>query len=374
MSTGSLTRASLALLLLASCKRSGEADASAGDAAQPTISAQVVTVRAQPFTETVGAIGVVAPRAGHTAALGAPAQARIARVLVSAGQHIAAGQPLVELDQAPFEAAARSAESAVGAAQASYSRTARLASEGIAPRKDVETAAADLARARAELVTARRNAQLAVLRSPISGVVTRMSAALGATVDPAQPLVEIADQSALDILLSTTPTDAARMRPGARVTLSAGQSASGEPLGIGTVVDISGTVDTSSRSVSVRAQAPTTRRRLRIGETVFGQIAVGTNPSALVVPNAALVPSGEGFQLFVVDAKGIAHARPVTVGGRTDSLAEITTGLAAGERVAAEGAYGVQDSAKVVPLERVSGAESAGSKTVAETSSAPVKP
>ena len=372
MSTSARAGASLALMLLASCHRGGEADAGA-DSAQPTVSVVVVTVLAQPFTETIGAIGVVAPRAGHTAALGAPAQARIARVLVSAGQHIAAGQPLIELDQAPFQAAARSAESAVGAAQANYSRTARLASDGIAPRKDVETAAADLARARADLVTARRNAHLAVLRSPISGVITRMNASLGATADPTQPLVEIADQSALDILLSTTPTNAARMRPGAKVALSAGQSATGEPLGTGTVVDVSGTVDTSSRSVTVRAQAPTTRRRLRIGETVFGQIAVATNPSALVVPNAALVPSGDGFQLFVVDGKGIAHARPVTVGGRTDSLAEITNGLAAGERVAADGAYGVQDSANVVPVQPVPGAASAGGREVPGTSTAPEK-
>jgi hypothetical protein len=43
----------------------------------------------------------------------------------------------------------------------------------------------------------------------------------------------------------------------------------------------------------------------------------------------------------------MAHTRPVTVGGRTDKVAEIREGVSAGERVVTEGAYGVQDSARV---------------------------
>lgn len=338
----------LALTIIAACGKGTEGNAG-GDVAA-VVPAQTITVSTQPFTETIGAIGMVAPRAGHVAALSAPVQARIASVLVATGQHVQAGQPLVALDQAPLQAALRSADAAVTAAQQAYDRTSRLASEGIAPRKDVESAAADLARARADVVSAQRNASLATLRSPIAGVVTRMTASLGATADPAQPLVEVADQSAVDILLGTTPANAAQMRPGAKVTITGGQSASGEALGIGSVVDVGGTVDTATRSVSVRVQAPTTRRPLRIGETIFGQVAVTTHPAAVVVPNEALVPAGDGYQVFVVDASGMAHARPVSVGARTDKLSEITQGLSAGERIVVHGAYGVQDSARVVPL------------------------
>jgi len=211
-------------------------------------------------------------------------------------------------------------------------------------------AAADLARARAEAAAARRGAELSILHSPINGVVTRLNAAMGASVDPSQVLIEIADPTALDVLFSVTPTDAGRIHPGARVTLSAGQDAAGEPLGVGAVVDVAGTVDSLTRSVAVRVQAPTTRRPMRIGETVYGLIAVAVNPAAIVVPIEALVPEGDGFKVFVVDASGMAHEREVTVGGRTDKVAEITDGLAAGERVATQGAYGLEDSVKVVPL------------------------
>lgn len=326
-----------------------EAKAAEGGAA---VSARIAVVSTQSFTEMLGTIGTVVPRAGHLATLSAPAPGRIANVLVTTGSHVTRGQALIELETGLFRAAAQSAEAALVAAQQSHDRTQRLANEGIAPRKDVETASAELAKARVDVATARRNEQLATLRSPIAGVVTRMSASLGATADPSQALVEIADPSSLDVLLSATPSDAARIRPGARVQLSAGQSAKGESLGIGTVVDVGGTVDTATRSVAVRVQAPTTRRPLRISETVFGQIALTTHASAIVVPSEALVPEGDGYKVFVVDAGGRAHAREVKVGGRSDAVAEITEGLVAGERIVTYGAFGMEDSVKVVQMDR----------------------
>ena len=69
----------------------------------------------------------------------------------------------------------------------------------------------------------------------------------------------------------------------------------------------------------------------------------------MAVPLESLVPEGDGFKVFVVDSAGIAHGRPVTVGARTETLAEITAGLSGGETVVTYGAFGVEDSAKIVP-------------------------
>ena len=318
--------------------------------AKPTVGANTIVVAPQAFTETIGAIGNVVTRAGHTATLSAPNAGRVSDVLVTTGQPVQKDEVLVRMELAPFTAALQSAHAALRAAEQANERQQRLAQEGIAPRKDAEQAAADLARARADAQAARRSEQLSVLRAPIAGVVTRMNATIGGSVDPTQPLVEIADPSALDIIMNVTPTDAGRIRPGAKVTLTAGQSASGEPLGVGTVVDIATTVDSVNRGVAVRVQAPTARRRLRIGETVFGEIALGTVPDAIVLPLDALVPEGEGFTVFVVDANGIAHSRDVKIGPKTASAVEIVEGVKAGERVVTTGAYGVTDSAKVVPM------------------------
>ena len=325
------------------CRSGGDSDA------DPNALVRVRTAIAviQPFAEVVSAIGTVSARSGHLASLSAPAPARIAVVYVSQGQKVGAGTPLVAFEQAPFVAAAQSAEAALTAAQRNYERALRLADAGILPRKDADQAATELAQARAAASIARRAAQLATLRSPISGVVTKLNAPLGASVDPSQPVVEVADLGALDIIFNVSPSDAARIAPGAAVTLSAGESARGEPLGVGHIIDVGGTVDSSTRSVAVRAQAPPTARALRIGETIFGQIATAVHPRAIVIPVAALVPDGDGFKVFVVTAGNIARERKVQVGRRTDASAEIVSGLAAGETVVTEGAYGLEDSVKV---------------------------
>ncbi len=334
----------LVLLVVASaCRRSdSESEASA------LVQVKTATVNIAPFADIVSAIGTVSARAGHIASLSAPAPARIAVVYVSQGQKVSAGSALVAFEQAPFVAARQSAEAALTAAERNYDRARRLAEAGIIPRKDADQAATELAQAQAAAALARRAAQLAVLRAPISGIVTRLNAPLGASVDVNQPIVEVADLSALDIIFNVSPSDAARIAPGASVTLSAGESAKGEPLGVGRIIDVGGTVDSATRSVAVRAQAPPTARPLRIGETIFGQISTGVHPRAIVIPVAALVPDGEGYKVFVVTSGNVARARKVTVGRRSESTAEILSGLAQGEQVVTEGAYGLEDSVKVV--------------------------
>ena len=346
-----LRYAALALLIAAAACKGGAA-AGETETQQAVVGVQTAPVTRGPFIETLGALGSVQPRPGHVAALAAPQPARITHVYVAAGQHVRQGEPLVELDQTPFRAATQAAEATLVAAEKANDRQQRLATEGIVPRKDADQAAADVAKARGDAANARRAEQLSVVRSPLGGVVTRMTAVLGATADVAQPLVEVADPAALDILLSVTPNDAGRMRVGSKVSLTAGQNATGEALGVGSVVDIGGSVDTSSRSVNVRVQAPTTRRPLRISETVFGQIAVSTHPNAITVPLEALVPDGEDFKVFVVDSAGTAHERKVSVGGRTDKVAEITQGLTGNERVVTYGAYGISHSARVIPAKK----------------------
>jgi membrane fusion protein (multidrug efflux system) len=334
--------ATVFLFLALACHKAGS-----GEAAGALVQVRTATAALAPFAESVSAIGTVSARSGHIASLSAPAAARIATIYVSPGQKVKAGAPLVAFEQSAFRAAAVSAEATLTAAQKNYDRAHRLADAGIVPRKDADQAATELAQADAAAMIARRNAQLAVLRAPISGVVTKLNASLGASVDVGTPLVEVADLAALDIIFNVTPSDAARIAPGAAVTLSAGENASGEPLGVGRIADIGGTVDSVTRSVSVRALAPPTARPLRIGETIFGQIATAVHPRAIVIPVSALVPEGDGYKVFVVGAANIARERKVGVGRRTETTAEITSGLAPGETVVTEGAYGLEDSVKV---------------------------
>ena len=335
-------------LLLAACARKAADEGDTGEkASPPVVAASTIKASVEPFTHTLSAIGSVVARPGRYAALSAPSPTRVARVYVTEGQRVSVGTPLVRFEQVGFDAAASGAQAALTAAQLAYDRAERLSREGIVPRKDVEQAAAELGAARSAAVTARRAQQLSVLRSPVNGVVTRLSAALGASVDAGQTLVEVADPTAFDVVLSLGPTEAAEVHQGARVSLSAGERSGGESIGAGTVATVSAAVDSGSRSVSVRVTVTTPRRALRLGESVYGEIAVETHPNAVVVPAEALVPDEDGYKVFVVDARGTAIGREVEIGGRTATKVEITKGLSGGETVVTKGAFGLEDSATV---------------------------
>lgn len=323
------------------CHGGASADESASTAA--TVAAQTAPATAQPFARIVRAIGTVTPRPGRFAELAAPGPTRVAGIFVAAGQRVREGDSLVAFERAPFDATAQSAATALDAAQRNYARAVRLVQAGILPQKDSDQAASELAQAQVAAVTARRNQQLATLRAPLTGVVTRMAAVLGASVDASQPLVQIADPAALDIVCNVSPADAAELHEGDSVSLS-------DPLAAGVVTSVAAAVDSVSRAVAVRVHVRRPERALRIGEAVVARIVTAIVPRAVTVPVAALVPApeGEGFQVFVVDSGSVAHARPVTVGGRSESTVEILSGLRAGEVVVTSGAYGVADGARIV--------------------------
>jgi RND family efflux transporter MFP subunit len=341
----------MALPSLAGCGQPDDA-AKPGEAPPPAVAASIDTVEASPFSDMVDGVGVVSARVGHIASLSAPAPTRVTAVRVRIGDRVKRGDILVSLESIAFDADAASAEAALATAEQAAARARRLVDAGVAPRKELELATAELAAARAAAVNARRAQQLAQLRSPIDGVVTRLSAVLGASVDAGQQLIEVADPQTLDMQLMLSPAAAAGVRPGQRVVLRDGPSGEAAAVGTGRVADISAVVDSSTRAVSVRVTIAEHTRPLRIGESLFGEIVTATHPDAIVIPDNALVPTGEGFQVFVVDSAGQARARAVTIGGRSGHAVWITEGVKAGDAIVTTGAYGMDDGAHVVTATR----------------------
>ena len=303
------------------------------------------------FPQTINAIGTVGARPGRYAALAPPGPTRVAHIYVVAGQRVAKGDALIAFERAPFDAAAQSAAATLANAERAYARAQRLVQAGILPTKDADQAAADLAVAQSAAVTARRAQELATLSAPLAGVVTRMSAVLGQSVDASQTLVEVADPTALDVVFNVSPAEAAQIRVGDTLSLKSGEGARAEDLGSADVTSVAVAIDSTPRAVAVRARVVSNSRgggrALSIGESVAGRIVTRVHANAVTVPIEALVPDGEGYRVYVVDSAGIAHARPVTLGARSETRAEIARGVAAGETVVTTGAYGVTDSVKV---------------------------
>lgn len=317
---------------------------------KPHVNASTGVVGSVAFRETISAIGTVVSRPGSIALLSAPAATRVSNVLVVGGQRVKKGAPLVEFERAPFEAREASAEAALQAAERAHQRAQRLVAEGIAARKDEEQASADLARARADAVQARREAQLSRLESPIDGIVTKMTAVMGASVDASQPVVEVADPSAVDIVVQVTPDQAAQLHVGASAAIRSGQGTDAEALGNATVQDVGGAVDADSRAVAVRLRGAGLKRALRIGESITAEVTVAEFAKATVVPVKALVPDGEGFKVFSVDENGIAHEVKVALGGRSNGMARVIDGIKAGQIIVVDGAFGMTDGGKIANI------------------------
>ncbi len=301
------------------------------------------------FSDVVDAVGLVTARPGGEASLAAPAPTRVDRILVAVGDHVAAGDVLLEFEATLFESALLSAESSRLAAEQAQVRAERLVAAGVAPRRELEQANAELEAARAAALAARRARQLSTLRSPIAGVVTRVSAVRGANVNEQQPLVDVADPDRVDVVLQLAPDAARRIRVGQPVELRQSAAAGALSIGAGRVADIAAVVDSATRSVAVRVAVAPKSGVMRLGESLFGSIVADVHHGAVVIPDQALVPHEEGFRVFVVDSAGVAHARDVTIGGRSGQGVWIREGVRRGETIVTAGAYGLDDGSVVVP-------------------------
>jgi len=330
----------------AACGRGGAPGK--GARAAPVVTAETAVAEVKPFPVLLDVLGGVAARPGGVAEIAAPGPSCVVRLYVAPGDVVRPGPALVELDRTVWLAELRRAEAARAAAQQAFDRARRLAAEGILPRKEAEKAAADLASATTALIDARHRLELSVLRTPIGGKVVRLDATLGAPVDAGRTLVEVVDPAALEIAFRVSPADAAAIAPGAPVRITFRQEPGRGIRGDARIVAVGQAVDSTTGGVEVRAALSRPTPTLRVGENLAGRIQLGVHPRAVVVPVDALVPTGTGtYQVFVVDAQGIAHATPVTVGGRTESEVEILSGLRGGETVVARGAYAVVDGARI---------------------------
>jgi membrane fusion protein (multidrug efflux system) len=317
--------------------------------AHPTVEVETAPVIAGPFPLTMSALGVVVPRPGSYASLGAPAPTRVSRVYVAAGDSVRPGDSLVAFERASFDADAERAAAVRAAAERANVRAQRLTAAGILPRKEADQAASDLAQAEAAYVAARRAQELATLVSPIRGVVATMTAVVHAPVDATQPLVEVVDPSALELKLTVSPGEAAQIHTGVAVLRSDSGGLTGAPA-LGVVIAVSPTVDSLGRGVEVRARLSPSLHPPRLGQSLAVELELAVHADAISVPADALVPEGDRFRVFVVDSAAVAHARPVILGSRSRGRVEVVSGLHPGETVVTTGAYGVEDGATVVRI------------------------
>jgi cobalt-zinc-cadmium efflux system membrane fusion protein len=280
---------------------------------------------------------------GAEAAVDAPLAGAVARVHVGPGDRVSAGSPLVTLrspDGAASRATADAASAAADAALAAERRDRTLFEQGWISQARLDMTAAEARRAEAELRAARARVGaygapgsngMTVVRSPIAGVVSRLSAAPGQVLhEEALQVAAVADPRRVELVFEAPPS--------AAVLLKVGDRLEGAIAGARAVAGVvPATAPASERGVViVRARADGDVPPA--GTVVSARIPVGAGTGAFVVPLDA-VQTLEGVQsVFVAEESGF-RARPVVTGRTSDGRIEILSGLTGSERIAGAGAF-----------------------------------
>ncbi len=317
----------------------------------------------------------------------APVAGTLQRLGLKAGDDVAQGQvvaTLAPLPPAPLDARARaeldarilaaeqrskSAHAAVAAAQAEHDnakaeherlqklpRGQLISQEAVDIARTAEVAAAarlesakfnelatlhDLEMTRAALVDDNEGANLSAmqLRSPVAGKVLRVHRESAGTAAPGEPLVEVGDPAALEVVADYLSRDAARIRAGMAVRL---ERWGGETALRGRVrlVEASGFTKISAlgveeQRVNVLIDIIDPReqwRSLGDGYRVEARVILSERVATLKAPAGAVFNTPQGPALFKI-VGGSAQLTLVSTGVRTGTEVEIVSGVQDGDVV-----------------------------------------
>jgi RND family efflux transporter MFP subunit len=345
----SLLAASAAMI--AGC-HGGESDLT--PRAVETMQARVVESHQQQLPVTVRSTGTVHSK--ETAVVSAQVMGRIQQVLVHEGDDVRAGQTLVVLDDAALRAQVEQAQAGVKAAesaQAAAQTNAALAAstldrykqlerrKSVSPQemdevsRRAEAAAAGLEAVRAQTDAARAQESGARtmlgythLVAPFAGVVTARMADPGTMASPGVPLLQVDQAAALQLQATVDESVIGAIHKGMKVQVAI---AGGESANPGAVAEIVPVADPSSHSFLVKIDLPTSSQT-RAGMYGTAEFANGAR-QAILIPRSAVAARGSLNCVYVIDGQGIAQLRTITLGAAEGSLAEVLSGISAGEKL-----------------------------------------
>jgi len=199
--------------------------------------------------------------------------------------------------------------------------------------------------AEATLERARLRYEDATVEAPISGVISKKYVDQGSYVNASTPLVKIINIEHVEVQGGVAGKYFPVLRPGqteVRVEVDAYPQ---ESL-TGTVDRVQPELDPVTRTAWVTVRIPNPGRRLKPGMFARIQIVVNRKDDAVIVPDAALIGSGNGYEVFVVN-DGRVKRRPVRIGMEEGDKNQVVEGLSAGELVVVRGHHLLEDGIEV---------------------------
>lgn len=295
------------------------------------------------------------------------------------GQQVQIGDPLFTIDQRPFQIALEVAKADVLRTKAQVSlqeseveRATPLARTGTLTGRELETRQANLAVARAQMLSAEatvRNAELnlewTVVRAPVAGRVSDRKVDVGNLVAGGQTtptlLTTIVSTDPIHFVFEISEADFLRY---ARLYLTGDRPSSREvsnPVRIKLADETrwsrSGRMNfvdnqLSSRSGTLRGRAVVDNKDELLQPGLFGRIQVfGGETDALLIPDPAIVSDQARKIVFTLGPDNVVRALPITLGGLEDGLRIVKSGLSPDTVVVIDGLANpmVRPGVKVVP-------------------------
>ena len=316
-----------------------------GDGPAPSALVSVAPARAGPVSRTVEAYGVIAGSPAASRIVSAARDVIVQAVLVTPGQPVAAGAPLVDVGDTPASGLAyRQAVDAAAFARRDLARVQRLYDQQLAANDQLLAAQKALADAQgalaAQAAAGGGHAHEAIV-SPIAGVVGQVSAARGQQIAAGGALVTVVANGGLIAQLGVEPNRIPQVSVGEPVRLISAL----DPM---VAVDshltvVARAVDPATHLIAVTA--PAQNPGLPLGAAVRGEVAVATS-QGLSVPAASVVYDEDGAHVFVVRA-GKARLVAVTPGPQAGDQIAVSGELHPGDPVVVTGAYQLQDAMAV---------------------------
>ena len=318
--------------------------ADAPEKPDPVVLVTTVPVRRGDVIDSLTAYGAIVPAPGAAVTVTRPFEIKVAQLLVTPGQRVAAGDPLIKFEPSP-ETRLRVdvARKASDAAARNLENVKRRSELGLATNTDLLAAQQAVEQAAAEVKSLgnRGAGNGGTIDAPKAGVVAVVHVQEGALVPAGQALVSVVAEGSLEAELGVELARSAQVHVGDGVKIV--PVSRREAVVDGKVRSVTRSVNPTTRMIPVMVSLQ--------GDLLLGEYVEATFPIAkhegLLVPRSAVLPESDQHVLFTVD-QGHAKRHVVKVGAETrDEVELIAADVHVGDRVITVGNYGCADGALV---------------------------
>lgn len=268
----------------------------------------------------------------------------VERVLVDEGQFVQRGQALAVSDGRNIRQTYAIAKTTLEQAEDAYRRLKNLYDKGTLPEIRMVEAESALQRARSSEAISRKSMEDITLRAPWSGYIAQVNVHEGANITPGMAGIKLVKIEHVKICIPIPEKEIGNIAIGKTINFTVaalpGREFSGKVVARGL------TANPISHAYEVRALVNNSDHALLPGMVAKVKIANSTKGYSLVLPQQAIMVSGQDKFVWVVKG-GKAERRSITTGDITNEGVIIESGLSKGEHVIVKGQEKVSNGTSV---------------------------